>query len=401
MLDRRRFRQAVFRVHTWLGLHACLLLAVIFVTGTLLMFSPELTVGARPALWVPPSDKTDHVSFGETYDAVAAGLPGGAVFLVQEAARPWFPRAVYANDEKRRPVVAWVNPADGSLRGVTPRGGLKLRDTVRKLHDSFLLPLGSAQTFVNVMSFVLLTSVITGLISYRRFWKGLFRLPAAGADRRTRQGMWHRTVAVWVAPFLLACALTGAVFFVNSIGFGPVLAKPDATAPRETRLPEGFDGAAVDAAVAAAKEAAPGLVVKIVVLPGSPKADLKVGGYDPEKGEIFGQLTVAIDPVTNRVLGVQRNSDGNGMARIMPLAIAIHYGHFGGLVSVALWAVFGLGSAFLLLTGARVYAARILGPRAAEAGNTLSLVWRGLGVLRWAYALLGLGIVAMLARSVL
>lgn len=392
--DRRRFRSLVFTIHTWLGLHLCLVFGILFLSGTLLLYSPELRQPLTGAAWIAPRGHAPEASFGTTYDRTMAALDGGRVFVISPPPRPWLGRPVAARDAQNRETILWTDPDSGAVLGAT--GTPVLRNTLRKLHDSLLMPVSPANIAVTALSLVLLTSVVTGLITYRRFWKGFRRLPA-GSDPRQRQGAWHRLLAVWLAPFLLLVSLTGSVFFLNWMGVKAVVPQPPPPAERAWRLPEGFDGAALDRIVDIARAELPGAEITTVSLPGRRAEPFRISGRDPSAGPLRGAVTVTVDPVDLSVLGVARASQGNTMTFVKALAVMVHYGTWGGVVSLILWTGFGIGSAALLLTGARVYALRLRGgpDDAAASRSLLGAVWSGLGVFRWAYLLALAGAVGL------
>ena len=399
---RRSFRRFVFRLHTWLGLHFCLVLGVIFFTGVLLLYSPELTFARHHALWISPQSASEEqtVTVGRIYDTVAQERPGSTINMVASQARPWFGRPAYGWDQ-RGGFTAYVSPYSGAFIGYFNKGRLPLRDLVRKLHDSLLVPFYSMQIVVNALSFVGLTLVITGLITYRRFWKGFLRLPQKGADRRARSGALHRVTAVWVAPFLLASMIGSAVFFFNSVGLKAVPgAAPAVVSERAERLPDGFNGAALDEMLAGCRAELPTFVEKVTQLPGTNAELVRFNGYDTAVGSVFGAATCYADPANRQVAGIVRAADGNWMVQIKALAIAVHFGTWAGWYSIALWTVFGAGSVYLALTGARVFAARIIAQRGHESGgvrrsNTLAIVVDGLGIFKWAYFALVAGVVVL------
>ena len=396
-MDRRQFRSLLFRIHTWLGLHLCLLLGLIFATGTLLLFSPELKEYARPQVWVSPAaSEVSEATVGEIYDALIAKDSIDRIEVIGSSPRPWFGRVVRGSGPDGR-FVAHVDVHTAEILGYG--SGSRLRQTIRTIHDTLLFPIVSvAHVVVNFLSFVVLAMVVTGLITYRRFWKGFFRLPRRDMDQRGRRGAWHRLIGVWTAPFLLASAIASSVFFANAIGFQPTPMAAKPVAERADRLPAGFDGAALDRLVSECRAILPEFMERGVQLPWDNKQGLRINGIDEAVSDIFGNVSCHIDPSGAEAPQIVRASDGNLWAKINLVAVAVHYGFWGGWYSLVLWLIGGTGSVFLALTGAQVYASRV-----GESGKgTLSTVIAGLGILKWGYALLVLGMFAVVvAKAVL
>lgn len=395
-VDRRSARKLLFRVHTWIGLHVCLLLAIIFSTGTLLMFGPELMAALSPDVWSAPPESEERASVGETYDAILVERPGATIDIITaEEQRPWFGRVVYGGGQGGQ-YIAHTDVVTGEITGYLR--GPPLQDIVRKVHDSLLIPFSFAGIIVNFLSFVILLMVVTGLISYRRFWKGYLRMPPASADTLTRRRWWHRLAGVWVAPFLIVSALSSSVFFLYDVGWepkGPSLAPVSA---RDVRLPEGFAGAELDALVASCRERAPGMELIMILMPPGPAEALRIVGYDPAIGNLFGRVTCDADPASGEAVEIYLPDDSNLAARIEPFVVAVHYGTWGGWFSLLLWVIGGAVGMFLLLTGAQVYAGRIAREDAepgVEPAGTWAAVIRGIGLFKWAYLFLVVGMVAV------
>jgi len=394
----RTLHKTAFRLHTWVGLHLCIALGLIFFSGTLLMFSAELTNIRQPSLWISPAVKT--VSVGELYDTTRTTFPENAIDTIGSQQRTWFGRPFYLRD-KAGPSIAHLNPYTGEIMGLQSRGKRSLRNLIRKLHDSLLVPINLVHVLVNGLSFAVLFLVITGLITYRRFWTGFFKKTPRDANRLVRESSRHRKFAVWVAPFLVISTLASSIFFLNAIGFksqeGPA---PVLENQRSQILPQNFDGTDLDTLVTACKTNVPGFKERTIKFPKSNTELIRINGYDSAVGEIFGAMSCHTNPDTLTVAGIVRASDGNLMTQIKALAIAIHFGTFAGWLSIVLWTVFGVASTYLAISGAKVYAARAIvksrqTKQTLSGTGTLALLVQGLGIFKWLYLLWAIGAVVL------
>lgn len=391
----------MFRVHRWVGLHCCLVLGLIFGSGTLLLFSPELSNLGRPDLWTSlDRANAQEATPGQIYDAILAEQQGGRIAIIASGSRPWFGRPVYGVGPNGG-FTAHVHTQTADIIGY---GGKSLfRDVVRKTHDSLLVPFSKASLAVNALSFVVLMLVVTGLITYRRFWKGYFRRPHTTDDSRVRRGAWHRLTGIWIAPFLIASTLGSSVFFANDLGWKVSIPNPqNLPEPRDASVPVGFDGVELDKLISSCKKQLPTFKDAVVYMPEKTVSAVVIHGYDTDVGSIFGNARCFADPYTGAVLSFVKASDGNVMAILSPLAVAVHYGTWAGWTSLVLWLIGGVGSLFLALTGAQIYASRIQRERAASGlitpTGTLPLLIKGLGVFKWGYLILILGMCAMVAK---
>ena len=152
---------------------------------------------------------------------------------------------------------------------------------------------------VMVFGFSLLASLATGLIAYRRFWRGLKSKRPRGRGPRPWWGAYHRLSATWSLPFLLLVALTSVYYFVAATDIIPKGdPKPAPAAAREEALPVDFSGATLDQIVAAAQKAAPGLQASVALLPGGPNRGVLVAQPDVETflAAVLDKVLVAANP---------------------------------------------------------------------------------------------------------
>ena len=240
------------------------------------------------------------------------------------------------------------------------------------------------------------TQYFNNRFTYRRFWKGFFRAPPRHLGPRAWWGGVHRLVALWLLPFLTIVTLTSIFYFGDFSGvlkgnLYPV--KP--ITPRETTLPEGFDGADLDRAIAAAKEVVPDLHPVRVDLPYNNRIGITI--FAPSDGPInleHGNI-MQIDPVTFEILGNfprEQLPTGNWANQINH---NLHTGYWGGFTSQVLWGGFGLLAAFFSLSGAMVYASRVAGGPEAGDRNAVGRIWQGMSLLRWGLVLFVLAVVAL------
>jgi uncharacterized iron-regulated membrane protein len=329
-----------------------------FSTGLLLLFSDEMKMAGRPDLWLDPPTSGATVPFGQIYDNILAADPGAKPAVIQRSHRPWFGDTTYGRSSDGKSVIFVTRPDDGLMIGVTtPRDSL-FRDVVRGLHTSYLVKGRIGRIAISVLSLFLLTMIITGLIAYRRFWRGLLRWPPVAAEGRQRAGAMHRLFALWLLPFLLLVGLTAFYYFLNDLNVVDRALPAPKVAERTWVLPEGFSGTELDGMINKATSTFPELVTTVVVIPGTKNEALKIVGYDPAKGKIFGATEITIDPLGQRVTAATTLETQPFAMRLWPLVTAVHYANWGGIYSNLLWAIFGLGSLIMLTYAGRLVLTR-------------------------------------------
>lgn len=361
-----------------------------FLTGSLLVVGSELESMGRPAVWTTAAIEERTASFGTIYNGVKSSYPEATIFLIEKRPSPWFVDQASGHTGWGERARFWTDPRTGQVVDVT--GGTGFREVIRGLHDNFLSGQNIVYIAICATSVVLLYQIISGLITYRRFWKGLFRWPRLSAGFRSWSGAAHRLAAIWATPLLLITALTGFFFLLVALGFEGGRPNPQPPIERDSRLPANFSAATLDQAEERARAALKGFEPTTLKLPARKADSFRFFGHVSGIAEIRGLSAVTLDPETLDVLGVSTPNDNTGMARWSHIIEVLHYGFWGGAFSRAIWVVLGLVATGTALTGALIFAAR-LAPEALHYGP-LRRIWRGLGLFRWAYLLILLGILA-------
>lgn len=381
-------RRLVLRAHAWLGLHLALAFGMMFLTGALLVFADEIGVMRHPEVFVAAPAGGEGASLARIAATLRASYPTTTLLRIERHPAPGLADRTFLRTAWGEEVAIWTDPGDGRVLAATRAAGFQR--LVHDLHESLLTPAAPLRIAVAALAPMLLIMLLSGLVSYRRFWRGWLHLPPRGADRRHWLVALHRLIALWCLPVLLVAALTGSVFLLRALGLQSAGPPPAPVAARARAWPADLTGARLERAEAAARAARPGAVFDALSLPARPGDALTFEGH--ERAAILSRegVRVAVDPATLAVLGVSTPADRGGTARIEPWVNALHYGSFGGTASRVLWLLSGLGAAALAVAGALIFAAGR--DDTASVGRT---IWRGIGVWRWLYPLALLGALAM------
>lgn len=385
----RKLRNRLFTLHTWLGLHFSIFFFFLFLTGSLLSVGAELDTVGHPAIWSGTAKKERTANFSTIYEGIKTAYPESQIYVINKRPAPWFANRSYGNTASGEQAIFWTDPKTGAVVDVT--GNTTFQKVTRELHVSLITGKKIVLLAVSATSIVLMFQLVSGLITYRRFWKGFLRWPDTSNGFRSWTGSAHRLTAIWATPLLLIIAVTSVYFLLWELGLDGT--NPEAQPPvaRESRLPADFTPILLDQAEARARTAVPGFEPVDVYLPNNRMGGLTFAGYRSDIPNIRGASRVVVDPVTFEILGSFTPDDSTGFARWRPMIDKLHYGFWGGAFSKILWLVLGLVATGVAFTGALIFAARIA-PDAAQYGP-LRRIWRGLGIFRWAYVLLLVGIV--------
>lgn len=392
-MTQRRFRNIVFRLHAWFGLHVFGVMALLFLTGTVLVFVHQIEAALIGSERLTEARTIgERASFGTLYDTALAYAPKAVVVELVRAESSWIAdRArIFVPGHGFR-YIWFGGPGEAVSREAS---ATDFRRLVHDIHATFLTGHMVGGIAVGLFSILLGGFVISGAITYRRFWRGFLRAPARHLGPRAWWGGLHRLLAVWLIPFLGIMSATGIFYLVSTVNLLKFQSLSSAAVvERAARLPEGFDGRALDRAVKAAEAAVPGVTFHSITMPGGNKQGIEF--YGQEEVPLTGPdaSRVLIDPSTMAVadsIPVSAMSTVNWVSQIND---SLHQGYLGGLATRILWVVFGLMATLLSIAGAMVYAARVARPY--ETRSAARRIFSGTVIIKFGYPLFLMALVAI------
>lgn len=290
------------------------------------------------------------------WDAARAAYPDarlGGIGSYERGEAAYFAKSVSATDADGTDFTIYVDPGTSQVTG--HEYGRSFQDAMRALHYYLFAPGRIPMYLVTSLGFVLIASLITGLITYKKFWRGFFRTPRWHRDIRTWMGDLHRLAGLWAVWFVAIIGATSIWYFAEHAGVDwetppPVVEKP---------LPDlVVTGAQLRRWTDLAREQMPGIAITAIYLPYEPGDPAIVQGQ--WRAWLVRERTNAIfiDPTTNLVLGRRVGHEMGAGERIVHTADPLHFGTFGGLVTKLIWVIFGLILTGLSASGAYIYAKR-------------------------------------------
>lgn len=380
-----------FHLHSWIGLKLSLFMSFILITGTLAVFAHELDWLATPEMRVTPQDAP--LAWGAMAENAAARFPDGTIELLYAPIDPWFAAeavVLMPSGERRR---VHLDPYDGSVKGVG--SWANMHRFLRQTHRHLMLPTWIGVPLVSCLAFLLMASLASGLVVYKKWWRGFFRLPRR-RNARTFWGDLHRLAALWSLWFVALIAVTGVWYLVESLGGH---APPAQTAPSPGAgpvLPTAVmldAGKPVDDLVARAAAAYPALRIR-ELRPPRRTGDPFVFLGQAEAWLVRDRVNaVALDPATGALRWI---ADGRTLTvhqRIAEMADPLHFGTLGGLPTKIVWFLFGLVLSGLSLSGIYLFGLRALHAVDGSAGLAARAAWRGMGW--WRYPALALIVLSL------
>lgn len=374
-------RSLWWSVHSWAGLKLSVFISFVLITGTLAVVAHEIDWLANPAMRVAPRSQP-QASWGAIAQAAQRAAPDARITSLHAPIDPWFAAEVLVERGEARPSRVFVDPYTAEVTGTG--GWANAQRFLRQTHRHLMLPTKIGVPIVSAVSFLLLASLITGVVTYKKWWRGFLRLPRAG-DARRFNGDLHRLAGLWSLWFVALIAATGFWYLIESLGGqAPRLPQPKA---RIAEAPV-VVGPALDRVVATARRAYPDLRITEIRLPADGDRGVVVMGQARALLVRDRANAVWIDPRDDRVLLVSRGEALGAHQRISEMADPLHFGTFGGLATKAIWFLAGIVLSGLSVTGVVIYSLRLRRAAREAPKGALLHAWRGMGW--WVYPALGL-----------
>ena len=351
-------RRLWVRVHLWLGLIAGSILALISLTGCLLVFHYEIDAALNPGL-MRASQGTERVGPATALAAARQEVGSISVLHMPHPDRPVYV-AEYERDDHTHEI--FIDPASGDIRGQR-NPARSILGIVYDLHNALLLG-SKGEVIVGFVGVGALASLATGLYLWwprkRKFRQALTLKRRAGPVRRNYD--WHRVLGMYSLPVLIVLFFSGVYLaFPNTISglvnaFSPVT---PATSPPASGKQEGRDDIGVDGAMAAAQAHWPDATISAIYPPtGGPDAwlltlqrpgDPRLHGASSglAVNRYSGDILLSVDPL--------RDTAGD---IFIHWQYPLHTGEAFGMPGRVLVLVFGLLPTLMLLTGYRIWRAK-------------------------------------------
>lgn len=356
-----------FLVHSWLALPIWFFVLIVCVTGTLAVVSQEIVWLANPDVRASkPSDDARPLSYDQVVAAIKRAEPTTRIETIVTPDESHFALSVDVSYPDGRNVTVYVNPYTGVIQGVSPAFDFKA--FTRALHGWWLVPFTNGYSWgwylVSLLGLPMLASLITGLVVYKKFWKGFLK-----PTLRIRHGariFWgdlHRLSGIWSIWFIAVISITGIWFLIRAIlGDNQISISSEPIVPVIAReqVPNSADGnpppmIGLDQAISTATSRIPGFDISFVSLPSNAYSHLYVGGrgWYP-----LMYQTANINPYTGTLDTAHLLGDRNALEFVTESMRPLHTGDFGGIWVKLIWFFFGLVLSMMVLSGLLIWTKR-------------------------------------------
>jgi len=353
----KKLRDFVFILHRYIGLVVGVLLIIAGLTGSLLVFAPEIDefLLTREIGHVIPSER--RVSIESVVDTVKGAYSKVPELKVEGIYPPRKPDAAYelilkSPDGDRTAV--YVNPYSGAIMG-SLEGDRTLTTFTLELHRR-LLAGETGNQIMGVAALLLFILSITGIIlwpGWRRLTSG-FKVKWKNAHPKRVNFDIHKVAGMITAVFLALTGVTG--FYLNFGGFvRPIIYAVTFSPPNPPKpVSQPIAGSKVPSLtqlLQLADAALPDALTTAIYLPETPEATLYVRKKYPQEEAALGRSSVWLDQYTGEVVQLKDALKKSLGDKILDSFVPLHFGTFGGLSTRILYIFVGLAPLILSVTG--------------------------------------------------
>lgn len=393
-------RSLWWRIHAWAGLKLSIFLLFILATGTLATVAHEIDWMLRPALRVAPQPDVAP-KWGAMLDSARAAISDdSAITSIAIGPEPFIASSATVMDARGRRSFVYLDPATGRVTGTG--SWITAQRILRQVHRHLMIPTAIGVPIVSSLSILMLASLITGLVTYKRFWTGFFRKlrPARGDAMRDRRWMGdaHRLAGLWSIPLIVVMIATGLWYLVESLGGEaprPAAEQAAKAALADAPMAPAITGAALDTMVGSALNTMPDLRITNIRLPQKAGDAVVISGQATAVLVRDRANAVYLDAASGRILASGRGEEMTVHQRIGEAADPLHFGTFGGLATKLLWFLLGILLSGLALSGVLITSLRLAMAERAEPVRLSVRAWAAMGA--WRYAGVAAIVVAIVA----
>ncbi|HWI48627.1 MAG TPA: PepSY-associated TM helix domain-containing protein [Rummeliibacillus sp.] len=343
-------RKVIGKIHLWMSMLVGIFIVFIGITGSLLVFEPELNHIIHPNLYKVTESK--KVTYQQALENVSNSYPKGEIQRVYTPDHP-DAKGVYLfrlnEGEKRQSI--YVDPGTGKINGTL--GDKSFFNIIHSFHESLLLKDFKGEDIVGIIGFLFFFITLSGIYLW---WPGIKKWTSGFRMRRSKNAYvkkydLHKVIGGVSIPFLLIVSLTGALFTYDKTIFGWFGGNAEVTVPEKSLIPKPLPTGKLplDQLLSNAEKEVPKGTITQVRMPEDKEGAVEIRlsrSYDPGNGNI----KVWLDPYSGKILGKLDPKISSGLLYQI-WHLPLHTGTFGGIFTKILYAIGGLTPSILMFTG--------------------------------------------------
>lgn len=353
-----RLRKLVFTLHRYVGLAVGLILVVIGLTGSLLVFEPELDRALIHAQFGNIVPQSQQVSIPSVVDKIKSAKPDWAVRGIDTPITPDDAMRVTIESPNKPDLEVLVNPYTGQIIGE------RIRDRTLigfLLMFHYTLAAGDAGIAIaGIAALLLFILSLTGIClwsGWRKLISG-FKIKWNGHIKRVNFDI-HKVIGIVAAIFLALTGITG--FGWNFYPQVDPLIYAATFTPQPIQATSKFipnpPTVTLTQVLQRADAALPGAKTTYVNLPATSDGVFQINKQFPEERDLF-RSRVYIDRYTGEVVQVRDSRHLRLGDQVVDAFTPLHFGTFGGLPTRIIYVFVGLAPTILLATGFMMWRCR-------------------------------------------
>lgn len=352
-------RRKWFAIHHWIGLKLSIFISFVMITGTLASVSNEIDWLLDSDRRILPPYQTEHYDWQGLVDAATAARPDWAFQSITAPIDPWFAVEALAitPEGKRRRLL--LDPRSVSV--LDDAGWINAQQFLRDAHRRLLVMNRAGIIMVSSLSILILLSLISGLIVYKKFWRSFFKKPRLNS-KRIFWGDLHRLGGIWSIWFIVLISLTSLWYLIESVGIlvdWRVTPYPEHIVEETQTASSRSLPVSLNTLVEITVEQEQNFRATSILLPQLSDESIFIRG---ENNAILTRDRVnqfEFDPVSGQLLSQIEGTDLRIIQRISEMSDPLHFGTFGGLSTKIIYFIFGCILSGLSLSGIYIYSMRI------------------------------------------
>ena len=355
-----KFRKLAFKLHLYLGLAVGIFLAVIALTGSLLVFSPEIDRFFNPQLLqvIPQSERIPLENVLQIVEKAYPQNQAVSILLPREAKEVY---QVWIRSKSEEIVSVYLNPYSGKITGTR---------IDKETFTGFILTLHAelaggefGHLVVGICGIVMLGITFTGLVLWTG-WRNLSR-----GFSINWKAHWQRTVfdlhnvsGIVSVAFLILISATGtAIIFYTPVESALYWLTNEKPQPALTSHPHSSSSRQnLDEILDQVNTVWPEAKTTFISLPLTPEATFKVRKKFPTDSHPNGISTIYLDQYSGKILQADSVNSASVANRILNSLYPLHIGSYGGIYLRLVHAIAGLAPIVLFITGVMMWRHRHL-----------------------------------------
>lgn len=331
--------RTLLKYHSYFGIIAGLFLFVLGVTGSILVFTPDINRWTNEKYIVETNSKENKLDL--------------AIKNVQDSFPDWSTRII--SFERGKTIIidlrqleekkyAYIDPDSGTITHVIDANS-QFTSWLLKFHYSLHSGIiGKILVLFAGVAFFL--SLITGIVLYRKVILKIlfFKIKVKNKKKRNYYSALHRYVGVWALLLNLVLVITGLFLSYKVVNSGLQQAiKP--TPPPIT--------ISVEKALVEIEHKYPDFKPTYIRLPSSDSGAIIINGIFNDDvfylSEYYNRMT--LNSKTGEIMLSTKISESDFTTKLYSSILPLHYGQYGGWIIKILYCLVGLSGPFLSISG--------------------------------------------------